>query len=139
MLSRASAAGSADRKGSPMAICNRRVRGLLCMAIAAAIVLAAAASRAEQLTFLDSFEQWSIDPDARGVALVLSPDGRNFYVARQESHFISMFERDPIAGAFSYLGDAPNSFAIPNCTTVDSIVVCHSAYFGGTQAIRLSP
>jgi 6-phosphogluconolactonase (cycloisomerase 2 family) len=121
-----------------MGICNRRVRTLLRIGIAASIVLGATPSQSEQLTFIDSFERWSVDPEARGTALVLSPDGRHLYVARQESYFISTFERDPSTGAFNYVGDAPNSFAVPICTTVDSIVACHSPYYG-PQAIRFSP
>lgn len=113
-------------------------RRLAQLGVAGALVFAAAASPAEQLTFFDSFE-WSADPEAHGVAVVLSPDGRNLYVARRESYYISIFSRDPSTGEFNYVADAPNSFAGPICITVDGVIIsCNTTYSGQDQAIRLT-
>jgi hypothetical protein len=55
------------------------------------LVLCAAPVRAERPAFMNAFDQWQVDEDADAMSVVLSPDGKHVYVARNGSYYISHF------------------------------------------------
>src|SRR5205085_2189811 len=105
----------------------------------ALLVLCAAPARADRPAFMSSFEDWQEDVTAWNHAIALSPDGKNVYVGRDLSYYISRFDRDPVSGDLTFAGDVPSSFAdYPLCEPIDGVTACRDIFL--TQhGLAMSP